>query len=200
MSKLEYIYHYSDQKFPELKTRSQQGIESTYPGISKSYNRTMSFFLEAIGEGARIMKENNNARWQQDELFEHKISISSLRDSIDKDSDLKIRSSDEELAFISRHWSKETYKMSDKQFMSYKAEYQAKLFKKLKKEGLIFSNVDELVASDKIVEIRKGQLQAFIDAENHEYYSNEQYASVIPHMIVTLDKPLKVFSITQLHV
>lgn len=193
MKDLRYLYHYSVNKHVEIKSLFLQGIKDPKPGVSPDYLKTVSFFLDSVPEETfKHLKEKGNEPYQVDELYEHVVSIEELQKHLLPNASITIRSSTEELAFIEKNWSKEAYKMSDETYASYRFHYKMKLELHLDRQGLEFKNLKELTKSDKVKDIIRDYNATVYNAPNHPLYSAHQYASVIPHLMVSIASPVPV--------
>jgi len=209
----QYVYHYSAQKFPEVKTRAMLGLPAPKEASNpQQYNSTISLLPAPLSKEIILRyRQQGFKNWGKGPLYEYKISIPKNASSFYED--IKFASTPEETrygkikpfkTFINKNGLDYEKLLKDDDYWNKVKDH----FNRLKKEYMDKKDkyVEHLIGTP--VTSRNYATHPYIRKliDSFDYWVNynlkngnkSQYATYIPHLYTPIKKPLIPDQITQI--
>jgi len=191
-----YVYHISNKVYEDIRplwlqknnTKLKNNIKELIGSKRfESYKYEVSAFISPIKqEHIELMTNEGFKPWINNGLYIYEINLDDNKDSIIS---MSITSHPEQQEFMDKRWKKwydrHKYLSNDEFFLAKKG---------LKIEMAIETNIPQHMSLEEFKDIIVGKdwcdMDKFIKL-NIEKGSKEQYASYIPHVSISISKPLK---------
>ena len=160
----------------------------------ETYKYEINAFLEPLtSELVSELVDNDFSLWESNGLFQHEINLDENEDAINY---IRITSHPEQQAFMDKHWDDwydEHKHLNNDEFSEAKAV--------LKKIMAVKTGIPDKMTLEEFKIVYKDHKWCNIDyfvKLNIEKGSKKQYASYIPHLQISVNKPLTVSSVEKL--
>jgi len=213
-NKDDIAYHYSNKKFPEIKTREMLGMELPEQATPDSnYNKTVSLVPAPLSpEIIKKYRQTGFKAWGNsgDPIYEYKISISKNKNAFVKN--IKFTSVEEQTKYEkNNNWDRffkdrgiDTKKIlkdddywdkNQDKYFKIKKEYKSNMYNYLERV-LPKVTPDNYKKLDWIKKI-KDRWNWYLEY-NLKHGSKSQYATYIPHIHTEIKAPLKIESVKKI--
>jgi len=209
----QYVYHYSSQKFTEVKNRKMLGLPAPEQASDpEKYNQTVSLLPSRLTkETIQNYRSYGFKAWGQGTLYEYKISIPKNISAFP--GEIRMTSTPDDLQYTRRNSFDNAFKKAgidrqraikdDKYYEEVKEEYhKVKMEYTALKDKYVKHMISPALTS------RNYSTHPYIKKikENFDYWlefnlrrgNKNQYASYIPHIYTKIDKPLIPETVTQI--
>ena len=199
------VYHISNKLYKDIRPL---GLQDNYDSsklvdapYDKKYINEVSLFLSPITkDNVKDMRDNGFTTWGDGKLYLYVIDLD--KQSKDTVSHVMLTSTPEQTVYDDTNWNK--IMGSRKVINNLSAEEFKIRFTKYtedRSKALEYSNkevpLENLYTIDNDIWEDLTDMDKWVEY-NIKFGSKEQYASYIPHLIVTVTKPLKIESVSRL--
>lgn len=197
---IKYLYHYSKQPHPDIRSNALQFREKKDSHAEKDHV-TVSLFMSPLSKKSiKAQIDAGSVIWDKRTWYEHVVSFDDLLDSC-SDTMASLRSSFIEVDYDDKNWpdenSNDYYEIISRP--EFRSKYKKDKLRYLKDQRLVDVPLLDLIAHPRFDDIVKSTEKYFNDTDN-DWYNPKQYASITPHLIVEPKKPIMVKTVNSIRV
>ena len=192
------VYHYSPTRLHAIaplrfqdSERAKKRMKELEDSAGESYFSTLSFFPFPVSpESVKRLQDAGFSQWGSVPLIEHKVDLSKEKDKIRF---IELVATPEQNEFFYEHWAKMVKsEPGTPEFDAEKAEYLKLETARVRQIGQgPWRSVKEFSKSKGWKHFKSPSSEKWVDL-NLEKGNKAQYATYIPHIIVTVTGPLEV--------